>query len=686
MPEGGRPYLENPERPGELLFRADDGSIIPIDADLAAALQAEFPEEVQGDLFAQGRVTPPAQPQATDATPAPTQRVGGVFGEGGFGREVVTTLVNPARLGSEEMSQALEGNTGPSFQEMVTDPLLGTPVPVEAATVPGYAQQADQPAPVSELEGPPTVLDEARAQPPGAPTQPQGPQAPPGNLLATTQGQDIGWAMLEANLNAEGWQIVRSPDGNISVVPVGGQGGGVSRQLRARARTAEEAFNNAFQQMQNDIMQGAELQGKEAEGAAGLLGGLDDQLRHQEEQFQADEQQRQQEIDRELDELGQRMDHFSSLRVEPGRVFASSGGAAGLSAAVNVAAGMLASAITNGLAPGTDLPNTALQILESAVENDVRAQMANADIASQSVANQNSLLTFMMGRVEDQRGVEEGLRAVLLQRASNMLEQHMLRMQSPQVRNQAQLVLDRMNLNIAAAQQQALQAAMRRAGRGRRPFPTALITQAREMAGQELDIHRYGPGEPQRPGSVQERQQAILPFIRNGAELAGGFVVTDEGRAQEAYGRASALGAAGAQTLENTMRQAEPYVSTRRGLRSLIELTAPENTQWASPTWRQQVQAAAAGVRMDVVGNLYNQGALQALDFEAAERIVADATSVRGAFDLGQRQSLVNLERALEGRIQNFAPPGVTHRDMLPGNPGRGSQRPSTARPAGPGE
>lgn len=675
--------MPNPDRPGEFLVQTSDGSIIPVDAELAAALQAEEYQAPAQDLFAQGRVVPTPN-QATDATPAPTQRVGGVFGEGGIydavDAEVTAAARNLGLIPDPAQAQRLQEEAGPAL-DSAWNSVFGTPQaqPVVPTTP---AQQPVQ-------ENPPAVLNEFDARSPTAAPQAQGPQTP-ATLDRALMAQNARYDILDLELRSGGYMLDRESleRGVINVVPDPSfrTGGGVSGALRARASTASEAFDTALQNMMNSIMNGAELKGKEGEGAAALLGDLDTQLADQEQEFQRNEQQRQQEIDRELDELGQRMDQFSSLRVDPGRVFASAGGATGMSAAVNVAAGMLASAITNGLAPGTDLPNTALQILETAVENDIRAQMANADIASQSVANQNSLLNFMMGRIEDQRGVEDGLRAVLLQRASNMLEQHMLRMQSPQVRNQAQLVIDRINLNIAAAQQQALQAAMRRAGRGRRRQITAgARTMIDQAAGGELNIHRYAGGEPQRPGSFQERQQGIQQMFRQGDRLPGGFVITNEAEFHRGAGQ-QGITASGLDAMHRNAREAEPYVSTRRGLLQLIELTAPENTNWASPTWRQQVQAAAAGVRMDVVGNLYNQGALQALDFEAAERIVADATSVRGAFDLGQRQSLINLEGLLRNRIQNFAQPGAVHEDLLPGNPGRGSQRPSTARPAGPGE
>lgn len=141
------------------------------------------------------------------------------------------------------------------------------------------------------------------------------------------------------------------------------------------------------------------------------------------------------EVSLELDEVRNYFKDLSKRTVDPGRFYANGGGA---SAAVAVAVGALSQAM---LGPGA--PNTALNIIESAVERDIRAQEVTLQNAQQSGQG-------MLQALEQSRAVLKDKHSALLETRAALRDDMVSKMQALAIRSNNATAMQ--NVAVAAAE------------------------------------------------------------------------------------------------------------------------------------------------------------------------------------------------------------------------------------------
>jgi len=101
----------------------------------------------------------------------------------------------------------------------------------------------------------------------------------------------------------------------------------------------------------------------------------------------------------------------ASRRVDPTQFFSSRGAAGGFAAALNVAAGSLASSLTGN-------PNTALEILNAAIERDIQAQEFDTNNAARAANLSMGMLDRLRIMARDDLAAVETLRALRWEEAA----------------------------------------------------------------------------------------------------------------------------------------------------------------------------------------------------------------------------------------------------------------------------
>ena len=138
---------------------------------------------------------------------------------------------------------------------------------------------------------------------------------------------------------------------------------------------------------------------------------------------------RHQEIVRRVEDTSRNVERaieaVQNYRVDPDRFFRNRGAASGFAAALGVAAGAMSSAM---LGPGT--PNVAYQIVQSAIERDIQAQMEDAQNLRAGAQGQLSLFSALNSAYNDERAAAQAMRAIRLADAENRLRTIAMRMQS----------------------------------------------------------------------------------------------------------------------------------------------------------------------------------------------------------------------------------------------------------------
>jgi len=188
-------------------------------------------------------------------------------------------------------------------------------------------------------------------------------------------------------------------------------GAPVSPEARARAAEAEENVRRSM--LTADKAELGEILTR-ADGfeAAG-------QFRQQQADEMAREAQEQQ--DRLTEKLGQYEDairRVANRQIDPNRYFGQGAGGR-MSAALAVALGAMGSALTGG-------PNQALQIINSAIERDIRAQETDLANARATANMQGMALSQMRSIIGDEQGARAAVRAAHLQAFLNQIDSQLL--------------------------------------------------------------------------------------------------------------------------------------------------------------------------------------------------------------------------------------------------------------------
>jgi hypothetical protein len=268
----------------------------------------------------------------------------------------------------------------------------------------------------------------------------------------------------------------------------GGRGGGTrltrteTTQLRQQARPTTEAeaaeLQSAAAEQDRAEREGMVALAREAEAEAGALADTASAMQTAQSQLDALERRRQQaerarqaELMRRQRALDTAASEVASRTLDPGRMYAKGETRNRTAAAIALALGGFADAITGGEAGLT----TALGIINTAIDRDIEAQRGNVAIAQQGLAAKQSLLDDMRRTFGDQQAAEEATRATMLEGVERQIQALRLNAASDAQR----AALDRMLADIQAQKAAARQAAVM----GGIPMTDIVIEQRQQVGG-----------------------------------------------------------------------------------------------------------------------------------------------------------------------------------------------------------
>lgn len=183
----------------------------------------------------------------------------------------------------------------------------------------------------------------------------------------------------------------------------------VDPELEANARMLEDQLRNTLASVH---LREASFQGE----LAGLEASVADDLLQDREEIAAIANQAAVRQREGLETLGELNESVMNRTINPERFFTSRGGAARFSAAASVALGTLSQA----LAPG--MQNTAMAIIDNAIQRDIDAQVSNLRNANLGVDRQRGLLQDLRNVFGDELQARQALRSMYITEAQRRIQ------------------------------------------------------------------------------------------------------------------------------------------------------------------------------------------------------------------------------------------------------------------------
>lgn len=399
------------------------------------------------------------------------------------------------------------------------------------------------------------------------------------------------------------------------------------RQTTSKAPIDPEVLSEILSTQEGirDIM--GEVARLKAEGLDQQARVLEDAIeQHQNfaEEFAANEDQRQEKQDQALALAQSMLDSVRQTEIDPNNFFASRGEGTRFATAINVAAGQLAATVTNVLAPGANATNTALQIINDAIERDFAAQKANLDKQIQGAQLQQNLLGRLMALVEDERQAELLHKSMMAELAAKKLEQSQILSQSDQARANGTLMMEQLKeqqlkwlleLQQNSAQITSVEQFVSRGGGGGARRRRVLVPT--EMGLQPAYV------DPNAMNELSRTEQEALDEV-SGSQL-GRFIHFPKGKPT---------------TLTDKQRQqitsgAGAMVNIVQDLNDLIDMAQDEGV--GLPALSKEYRARANAIRLNILSQL-NQvaggsiqaggGVLRESDIKFFERMVPETPSL----------------------------------------------------------
>ena len=287
--------------------------------------------------------------------------------------------------------------------------------------------------------------------------------------------------------------------------------GAVTPETRA---ALEEATQQA--QIARAAATAAQTQGMEDQ--ADLLDDIADQHLTDAIELQEASKQAKEETDQAIGRLQDITNAIGEARIDPNRLFNTGPASNRFAAAIAIAAGTMAQSMN----PGTQ--NAALQVVTSAVDRDLRAQVADIQRLGQQAAGQRSVLAALRQSYQDDLAAMAGYRAMRLAQAATQ-------MRSMATRNAGTQTATNFLAAEAELRRQALAA---QAEAERNIFRRRLSIKQAMSVGQGERFARRQLGLPVRArggrGRSATRPQALGPEV---AEVLGGRRTVDEATARQ---------------------------------------------------------------------------------------------------------------------------------------------------------
>ncbi len=193
----------------------------------------------------------------------------------------------------------------------------------------------------------------------------------------------------------------------------------IPEELQQQMREAQERAGFA----RRAIMEG---QVASLEEQARLVDQLHADNAQLQERFEASIDDSLRDTESQLGTVRDSINQLERMRVNPNRFFAQRGDGARFGAAIAVGFGQLASALTGS-------PNTALQIINSAVDRDIAAQTADIGTQQAAVRGQFAVLNALRDHFNDETSAVNALRMFRLEQARLQMRSMAARYQQPQV-------------------------------------------------------------------------------------------------------------------------------------------------------------------------------------------------------------------------------------------------------------
>ena len=314
----------------------------------------------------------------------------------------------------------------------------------------------------------------------------------------------------------------------------GGGGGGGSRTTQTattrfagpgRAPTPEEAQRMAALRKEQDDIERDQLVGIAAEidaeahaqeQAARQIAAANDRMARLEEQQRQAEAVRQAELNRRGQELDRLAQVAAEGKLEPGRVLAKGQTSARLSAAMGLLLGGLGDAFTGGNAG----LQTALSIIDKAINDDIDAQKHALAGKRQDVSTAQSLLGQARARFGDAKAAEAAAKDAILSQVERQLQAIGRTQASETAQAKLRQLASSLEAQRNALRQQALQSGLgtrelviqeqQRAGGGggRRPLNIGeLLPEEAEVSGEERE--RLADRRQNLETTIQEADRAL---------------------------------------------------------------------------------------------------------------------------------------------------------------------------------
>ena len=275
-----------------------------------------------------------------------------------------------------------------------------------------------------------------------------------GGLARTRRDEDVKQAKAEVK-RAEA--ILAGARAQLSyatiTAPISGVIGSVSTQKGADIGSEIAQFEEGFEEKAEALGTKSELLGKLAAEKA--------QIQHQArvnleaEQIESKErhEEQQAEIRSRMGEVQKVTDALMNAEIDAGRLWSSKGAASKMSGILSVMMGAASQSISGG-------PNTGLNMMNKAIENDIAAQKATFATRAKGVAEARGMLTLARQMSDDDLEADEKFRLWTKESAIMRLEELGNLSKSEQASSNAQMAVGQLKMDTArhkAALQQMAQ-------------------------------------------------------------------------------------------------------------------------------------------------------------------------------------------------------------------------------------
>ena len=160
---------------------------------------------------------------------------------------------------------------------------------------------------------------------------------------------------------------------------------------------------------------------------------------------QDSEAQKKEREDKLLNDINTLNEQYRAVEIEPNRIFKNTSTGAKILAAISVGLGAYAAGMTGGR-------NYAMEIIDSAIENDIQAQKLELQQKGAAIDDKRNLLNDLIKQGMSESEAEEASRLMLLQKAKRTLDERLLDIKDARMKEDAKNLDERLKLKIAETQ------------------------------------------------------------------------------------------------------------------------------------------------------------------------------------------------------------------------------------------